>query len=190
MNFNVKTNPTRKQRRSAGMELVEMLIAIGAGLLLLSSVLSITVYTARSFAALGNYADLDRYSRNALDVMSREIRQTRLLVSYQTNRLVFQDNDGVADLIYHWNSANGVLTRQKAGTTTILLTNCDSLCFNIYQRNPSNNFNFYPATNNITGLFDPTMCKLVNVSWTCSRQIRGDRANTESIQTAKIVMRN
>jgi hypothetical protein len=30
----------------------------------------------------------------------------------------------------------------------------------------------------------------VDVSWKCSRQILGEKVNTESVQTAKIVMRN
>jgi hypothetical protein len=32
-------------------------------------------------------------------------------------------------------------------------------------------------------------CKLVSVSWICSRSILGSRLNTESVQTAKIVIR-
>jgi hypothetical protein len=126
---------------------------------------------------------LDRYSRNALDTMSRDIRQTRALTYYQTNKLIFQDNDGATDLTYYWNPSTLVLTRQKASTTTVLLTNCDSLVFYISQRNPSNGFSFYPAA-------DAAACKLVNVKWTCSRQIFAVKANTESVQTAKIVIRN
>jgi hypothetical protein len=34
------------------------------------------------------------------------------------------------------------------------------------------------------------MAKLVDVSWLCSRKILGRKVNTESVQTAKIVMRN
>lgn len=190
MKCTAKSVPARRRIRCAGMELIELLTAVGIGALVLAAVASATVFTARSFVALGNYDDLDRYSRNALDFMSRDIRQARKLVFYQTNTLVFQDNDGVTNLLYHWNPATGVLIRRKAGISTVLLTNCDRLTFRIYQRNPSNNFSFYPATNNITGLFDPTMCKLVNVSWRCWRPILQQRVNTESIQTAKIVLRN
>lgn len=190
MKCTTKSVPGRRRSRCSGMELVELLIAVGIGALVLAAVASVTVFTARSFVALRNYDELDRFSRNALDVMSRDIRQTRSLVFYQTNTLLFQDNDGATNLLFHWEPSTGVLVRQKAGISTVLLTNCDRLSFQIYQRNPSNNFNFYPATNNITGKFDPTMCKLVNVSWTCSRQILRQKVNTESIQTAKIVLRN
>jgi type II secretory pathway pseudopilin PulG len=180
-------------RRGLGIwafTLIEMLVALGLGTLVFLAVASLTVFTTRSFVALGNYDQLDQYSRNALDVMSREIRQARKLVYYRTNWLVFEDHDGTTNLVYHWDPAARLLTSRKGATTTVLLTNCDYLCFDISQRNPSNNFSFYPATNNITGQFDPTMCKLVSVSWICSRTIMGAKANTESVQTAKIVMRN
>ena len=32
--------------------------------------------------------------------------------------------------------------------------------------------------------------KLIDVSWKCSRKIMGEKLNTESVQTAKIVIRN
>jgi hypothetical protein len=190
----MKTNTTQRtppagKPRSA-MTLIEVMMALGLGSMLLGATASLSLFTARSFTALGNYDDLDRYSRNALDVMSRDIRQTRALAAYQPNLLVFQDNDGATNLTYSWNPSTEVLTRRKAAVTTVMLTNCSSLVFNIFQRNPSNAFNFYPATNNMTGVADPSMCKLISVTWKCGRQILGRTANTETVQTAKIVMRD
>jgi len=77
------------------------------------------------------------------------------------------------------------VTRTIGTTNTVLLTQCDFLNFDISQRNPSNNFTFYPcpATN-------VSIAKLIDVSWRCSRQILGAKINTESVQTAKIVIRN
>lgn len=158
-------------------------MAIGVGSIVFTAVAALIVFTARSFVALGNYNDLDRYSRNALDVLSREIRQTQGVVMFQTNQLRFRDWDGQTNLTYIWNASSGILTRQKGNAVSILLTNCDDLCFGIYQRNPSNSFNFYP-TNNVTD------AKLVDVRWVCSRKILGAKLNTESVQNAKIVIRN
>jgi prepilin-type N-terminal cleavage/methylation domain-containing protein len=190
MKLSLTTIPRSRRNCCSGMTMVELMIALGISSVILLAICSLTVFTARSFLALANYDSLERYSRSALDVMSREIRQTQTLIDYKTNRLVFQDHDGSTNLIYFWDPYNHVLSRQKAGSTTILLTNCDSLTFNVFQRHPKEKFTFYPATNNHTGQFDPTMCKLINVNWTCSREIRGVKANTESVQTAKIVMRN
>ena len=36
---------------------------------------------------------------------------------------------------------------------------------------------------------DRTNCKLIAVSWVCSRTILGSKMNTESVQTAKIIIR-
>jgi Tfp pilus assembly protein PilW len=190
MKLYLKTISHSRRDCCSGMTMVETMIALGISSVVLLAICSLSVFTARSFLALTNYDSLEKYSRSALDVMSREIRQTRTLIDYQTNRLVFQDYDGATNLIYFWDPYNHILTRQKAGATTVLLTNCDSLTFNVFQRNPKENFAFYPATNNNTGNFEASMCKLINVTWTCSREIRGEKANTESVQTAKIVMRN
>lgn len=154
------------------------------GSLLLAAVASFSVFTARSFIATGNYADLDSASRNSLDIMTRDIREARALTLFQTNKLVFTANDGQS-LTYFFNPSTAKLTRQKGDQNTVLLEQCDYLIFNIYQRNPSNNFTFYPVQNNRV-----EMAKLVDVSWKCSRKILGEKMNTESVQTAKIVMRN
>jgi Prokaryotic N-terminal methylation motif len=170
--------------RRCGFTLVELMVATGLGTLVLAGIASLTMFTARSFVALANYDELDRTSCHALDTLSTEIRQTRGITSYATNRLVFRDADGLS-LTYAWDPSTGVLTREKTNTTTVLLTQCDYLCFNISQRNVSNNFIFYPAatTNLITA-------KLVDVSWRCSRKILGNKVNTETVQTAKTVIRN
>jgi hypothetical protein len=64
-----------------------------------------------------------------------------------------------------------------------MLTSCDYLSFNGYQRNPTNNFQFLTAST-------PEQTKLISVSWRCSRKILGAKVNTESVQTAQICIRN
>ncbi len=176
-----KTNDQAK-RRAAGMTLIEIVVASGVGTLILTAVAFLSMFGARSFAAMGNYGDLDRKSRNALDIMSKEVRQSRSLTSFSATRLVFQDND-TNTLTYSYDSTAHTLTRTKGAETVVLLTGCDYLNFDISQRNPSNGFTFYPTTNVSTA-------KLIDVSWKCSRTILGSKVNTESVQTAKIVIRN
>ena len=95
--LNQTTHCSQSQRRR-GVTLIELLASVGVGSLVLTVVAMLTVFTARSFEALKNYDSLDRYSRNALDTMSREIRQTRALTYYQTNKLIFlQDREFRAD---------------------------------------------------------------------------------------------
>lgn len=170
------------KRRCSAMTLVELMVTGAIGLLVLTAIAMLSMYSARSFVAMGNYADLDAASRNALDIMSREIRQTQGLNSFTSTKLVFQETDSNT-LTYVYDPSDRTLTRQRAGINTVLLEQCDFLNFHISQRNPSNAFAFYPATSAATA-------KLIDVSWRCSREILGSRINTESVQTAKIVIRN
>jgi hypothetical protein len=170
------------------MTLVELMVATGAGSIVLAAVLALFLFSARSFAALGNYVDLDNKSRNALDTMSSDIRQADFLSSYQTNQLIFQTTDPTTSntlaLTYLYDPAATTLTRTLGVRSTVLLTNCTYLNFGIFARNP------------IGGSWDaysngvPSNCKLVQLSWVCQRDILGGRiANTESVQSAKVVMR-
>lgn len=158
------------------------MVSIAIGSIILAGVASMVSYTGRSFAAMVNYVDLDRKSRNALDVMTRDIRQTSQLSAYATNRLDFIDSDA-GTLSYIYDPSARTLTKSKGGTNTVLLTECDALLFNIFQRNPvAGTYDQYPTAT-------VTNAKLVQVTWTCSRQIMASRVNTESVQTAKIVIR-
>ncbi len=178
-----------RQSSQGAFTLLEMLVSMAVSGIILTALLSFTVYSSRSFAAMENYVDLEQKSMNALDNMTRDIRQTMALSSYSTrtvngqlvtNSLTFTDSDG-QPLIYSY--TDDVLVRQKGGETTMLLTNVDFLSFLIYQRNPiGGGYEQYST-------FTPETCKLISVSWICSRSILGSKINTESVQTAKIVIR-
>ena len=170
-------------KRRAGFSLVEMMVALGIASLVMVATASLTSYTGRSFAALYNYSDLDQASRNALDTMSKQIRQTRRLMEGAATRLVFEDFDG-AQLEYNYSPNARILTRVKAGEPNkILLRNCDELTFSLFQRNPiGGSYNVYPTATAAT-------CKLVQLRWSCSRDLINSRVNSESVQSSKIVIR-
>jgi hypothetical protein len=175
--------PQVQQRRACtAFTLVELCIAVAVGVLVCGVVLAMTTYTGRTFAALGNYSDLDRSSRLAVDTITTDIRQARVLTSYATNQLVFTDTTN-GTFSYTWDPQDQTLTRVYNGQSRVLLTSCASLMFHISQRTPSNNFEFWPAT-------AVTNAKMVDVSWTCSRSVMGQLINSESVQTAKITIRN
>jgi type II secretory pathway pseudopilin PulG len=189
MKFIGLTRNRETARLHRASTLVELLVSVGIGSIVLVAVATLSIFSSRSFVALGNYMDLDKASRNALDNMTRDVRQTVRLTSFATNELVFTDYDN-SPLTFSWNPNTKLLTRTKNGATKVLLSQCDYLSFQISQRNPiPGQFNFYPATNT-AGIYDPGLCKLVDVSWRCSRQILQKKVNTESVQTAKIVLRN
>lgn len=173
----------------SGFTLSEMSMAIAVSSIILTALLSFTVYAAKSFVAIENYVDLEQKSQNALDTMTRDIRETQCLSNYTTrvvsgqtvtNSLTFHDFDN-QPLTFIF--TNNVLERVKGNTSTMLLTNVEFLTFQIFQRNPiQGQWEQYPAG-------DIATCKLISVSWICSRTILGSRLNTESVQTAKIVIR-
>ena len=196
------TSITRKGNKTgcAGMTLVELLMAVGISGMIFVAVGMMILFSGRSYAALANYVDLDNRSRGALDRMSKEIRQvdcvtnsaTATLPSGQvvTNRLVLSgtDADGSAyTLTYDYDSATQTLVRTKAGGsypgTNTLLTGCTYLNFGMYQRVPKmNSFDQFDAA-------DLATCKVVQLDWICSRKIFNRTANTENIESAKVVIR-
>jgi len=143
---------------------------------------SISVLSGRSFAAFYNYVDLDDNNRIAMDTLTRDLRECNRVTSCSSSTLVIEDSDGVS-VTYAFNAGTKRLTRTKAANVRTLLQGCDSLTFAIAQRNPvSGTYDVYPTAT-------PATAKVVNVSWNCSRQILGRTANTENVQTARIVIR-
>ena len=172
------------------MTLVELMVATGVGSIVLAAVMALSLFSARSFAALGNYVDLDIKSRTALDQMSSDIRQADKLTAASSTSLTFQTTDpntsNTVSLVYNYNPATQILTRTYNGQTTTNLTGCTFLQFSIFQRNTiGGTYDQYP----IDDMNRPDLCKLVQLTWVCQRSILGRIANTESVQSAKVVMR-
>jgi hypothetical protein len=179
------------RRRAAAFTLVEVMITLGIATMFVVGVITFTTITFRQgIFAIGNYTDLNNRSRKTLDIMSRDIRNASGLVYYTASSIKLTNDDG-SEFRYEWDGTDK-FTRSsrnpKAGAyywkPTIMMTNCDFMRFNIYQRNPTNNFNFVSAAGNWN------QTKLIDVSWRCSRTYLGSKLNTESVQTARIVMRN
>jgi hypothetical protein len=183
-------------KRVGGWTLAEVMVGLVLGSMLMAMTGSLWLFGNRSFAALGNYADLDARSRNALDLMSRDLRPAARVTGFQnsgTTRWLRVTNATAGTTItYTWSATPRTLVCQKTGQPDeVYLTECDRWDFELYQRAPQKSgcYAFYPSTN-AAGVYDPSICKLVNMSWKCSRSILGSQANTESVQTAQLVLRN
>lgn len=171
-------------RRQSGMTLVEILVASAISAIVITVVMTLTIFATRSVKAMTNYTELDQASRNTLDLLTRDIRQASKLDVFAANKIVLRNPlpDNSTCTYLYTAGANGTLVRSNSSGVQVLLKGCDSLTFKISNRYPSNDFMFYSATKDTA--------KLIDVSWKCSRKIKGEKLNTESIQTAKIVMRN
>lgn len=185
---------TASRRRAAGISLIEVLVAMGIGSLVLAAVSSLTMYAAKATTAMANYTDLDTKSRYALDVISREIRQASSVLSFQTNlslTLTNASQNAIVTLTYDPNARTVVMSKTGQADLTAL-SECDRWNFSLYQRTPyitATNVLYYPATNT-AGVLDVRLCKLINLSWKCSRTIFAQKVNTESVQAAQIVLRS
>ena len=173
------------------MTLVELQIASAIAVVLFSAVMALAFYTARSFAAFTNYVDLDANSRNALDLMSSEIRQADLVTAATSTNLTFQTTDPATlaqhTIKYAYDAGKKEVSRVfDGGQPDVLLTECSFLQFATFQRNTTPSFDnaFVPVATS-----QPNLCKVVQLTWICSRKILGKSSNTESVQSAKVVIR-
>ena len=181
----MECNVTSTKRRSAAaFTLIEYIVGMSLASIIMLGLTQLTFFTGRSFAALLNYTELDKYSRNALDQMVYKIRQADAMTSFSANRMDFSYNT-TNTLTYYYNRDQKTLTETLGTRSKVLLRGCDMLTFSIYQRNTAaGTYDQFPAT------LTNNAVKLVQLNWTCSRTVLGARINSESVQSAKIVIRN
>jgi len=168
---------------NAGFTLLEVMVASAIALVVLLVVVSLSWYSGRSFVAVANYVDLDQASQLALDKMSREIRQAHRVTDFSPTSISLLDVDN-NPLNFFYDPGARTLGRVSGGQTNVMLTGCDFLQFAKYQ---------HTAISNTFDAYDPayvTNTRLIQVTWKCSRQILGAKVNTESVQSAKIALRN
>lgn len=187
MNTTQHDSSRGRARSRCAMTLVEVLVAMGIGSIVLTIIASLTVFGARSFMALGNYAILDQHSRQAIDTMERDMRQATAVTGWSSNSttrwIQFTNSNTSTSFKYTWDKASQTLSSSTKG---LVLTNCTDWTFSLWQRTPQKN-----QTNIFFGADSPSLCKLVDMTWKCERSLRGTNLiNSESIQTAQVVLRN
>jgi type II secretory pathway pseudopilin PulG len=182
--------PTR--RKQSGWTLVEIAVAVGVFSISGLALATIFLFCIRSFAAMTNYAVLNRANRYAMDTVVREIRQSINVVNYSSNAtsraLTLLNGDGLT-VTYAFDSGTKQFTRNDGTTTTTLLTNCNLLNFQLYVRPPeSNSFDNYPIVTSSTNWQSDV--KVVELSWKTSMAICPTAlVNSEEVQTAKVIIR-
>lgn len=162
--------------------LVEVMVTMAVGSIVMAALAAMILYTARSFATLSNYVDLDNRSRTALDIITRDVRQVDSVAAFSSNSITFVDYD-LTNLTFNYDAGSRTLTRIKGDDKKELLSECDQLEFRMFQRNTvSNSYDLIVSTDEYQG-------KAIDISWICSRKILGAKVNTESVQTARIIIR-
>lgn len=179
------------QNKRRGWTLVEMMVATAVFSIAALAVGSLFMFSMRSLASLGNYAALDQQNRHAMDILTKELRESILIQNYQTNATsatLSLLNGNTQAVVYSFNRNNKQMVRQINGVSQILLTNCDLLQFQLFTREPNTNtpYEFFPSA---TGNWSNSV-KLVQLTWRTAKTLNPTtRINSEDVQTARIVIR-
>ena len=180
------TSTKNRAASSRGFLLAEAMMAVGVTSILMLALCSFSMFAGRSFAALFNYVDLDDCNRIVMDQLSRDIRQANRVVTFSTTSLTLEATDSFGNIYstaYTYYPTQRKLSRIQDGIPKTVLTECDNLRFDVAQRNPiGGTYDVYSAAT-------PDTAKVIDVSWVCSRTVFGRKENSESVQTARIVIR-
>ena len=180
------------QRSRSAWTLVEIMVAVAVfsivGLVLMGTYL----FSVKTMASMYNYALLDQSNRQAMDQLTREIRQARKVLNYTTNSITIQtadeDNTTGPTVTYSFSpNAQKMIRTSTDGTSKAILNNCSLLSFQLFKRCPSNSiFGSFPvATNDWMNTV-----KVLQLTWKTSIILSTGIVNSENIQTARIVIRN
>jgi prepilin-type N-terminal cleavage/methylation domain-containing protein len=173
-------------KSACGYTLPEMSIAMGIFGLVGLALASAFLFSVKSFASLGNYAILDQANRQALDQLTREIRQARQVTAFSTNSITIVNGDAVAVTYLFRPAAKQLMRTASDGSTKVLLQDCNLITFRLFQRNPiGGTYDIYPAA---SGNWHQTV-KVVQLAWRTSRTTLNGLVQSESVQTARIVIR-
>jgi len=195
MKVTVLPKNRRNRRLESGMTLVEIMIASAISTVVIAIVAILVIFAIRSFAALANYQILDQASSTAADKMSREIREATLVKNFQNagtaKWILFVNTNAIPNYTvrYEWTEAEQTLTSKRSdqAEAEVLLEGCERWDFTFQQRTPQQGPNFGFTTN----MVNQAEAKLVTMTWKCTRALGGTGLfNTESVQTAQIVIRN
>lgn len=171
--------------------LVEMMVALGLFTLVGMAMMGAYIFSVKSMASMYSYSVLDQYNRQAMDQLTREIRQSKKVLAYTTNSITIltANDDGSTGptVTYSFNPTSRKMLRTSSdGTSRLLLNNCSLLQFDLFTRCPSNGmFGVFPvAVDNWSNTV-----KVLQLTWKTSISQPSGIANSENVQTARIVIR-
>jgi prepilin-type N-terminal cleavage/methylation domain-containing protein len=177
-------------RARQGWTLMEMMVAVGIFSLGGAALMGLYLFSVKSMASMYNYSVLDQRNRQAMDLLTREIRQSKKVLDFKTNSITIlaANDDGSTGPVvtYKFVPTTKKMLRTSGGTSNVLLDNCNLLSFQLFTRCPSNEvFGSFPvAINNWSNTV-----KVLQLSWKTSMALPSGIVNSENIQTARIVIR-
>jgi len=178
----------KRNSRKRGWTLLEMMIGVAIFSIAGGAMATAYVFSLRSFQALSNYSVLDQQNREAMDKLTREVRQAWHISAKDANSLTLVDGS-LKPITYTFNRYTQQLTRTVDGQSSVLLENCSLINFTLATRVPNTNVNDQNYYTDIYQTDDVNEAKVVNLSWKTRRELPGGVGQSENIQTARIVIR-
>lgn len=176
----------KQNSRRVAFSLLEMLVAVGIFSVVGASVGTAYLFGLRSFQGLSNYAKLDKQNRQAMDLITKEIREAYGVLDFKNGSSAYITIlDGNTNTIkYSFNNSAQTMSRYTNGTLDkVLLQNCSLVKFHLGMRpGKTNTWGYYQTTN-------VNDAKVVDLTWKTGIQLRTGLTNSENIQTAQIVIR-
>lgn len=180
--------PAPKARQ--GWTLMEMMIAVGLFSLVGMALMGTWIFSVKTMASMYAYSVLDANNRQAMDQLTREIRQAKRVLAYSTNSITIltAKEDGTTPTVtYSFSPSTKKMIRSSSDEgSRQLLDNCSLLQFQLYTRCPSNAvFGAFPvAVNNWSNTV-----KVLQLTWKTAVTRPDGIINSENVQTARIVIR-
>jgi prepilin-type N-terminal cleavage/methylation domain-containing protein len=176
------------RRAVQGMTLIELMIAMGIFSVVSMALMTIFIFSLRSFETMSNYANLDRDNRLAMAMITRDVRQASYVANYVADPPTLTLVSGSEKISYLYDEKAQTLTRSSSDEgDKVLLERCSELKFNLFQRNAvGGSYDVFPVAK---GSWTNT-AKVVELSWKTNRRLKGtSRINSEYMETARIVIR-
>jgi len=164
---------------------MELLVALTITAFVLLAVMSFYLFSVNSFASTSTYTVFNSRSRNASDIISRDIRNSSSVSAATTNQLVLNLQAEPDQVTYTYDSAARTLTRVQGSSSKTLLQQITYLNWTLYE---------WPSNGASYGVFQPAAvpgnAKFISLQWDCAARLSGSRSNSASLQTAMIELRN
>lgn len=178
----------KRTSKRAAWTLLELMLGVAIFSIAGGAMATAYVFGLRSFQALSNYSILDQQNREAMDLLTREVRQAWYVSAKDNNSLTLVDGNRKT-VTYTFSPSAKKLIRSINGVNEVLLNDCSLINFTMATRVPNTNVNDQNYYTDIYKTSDINEAKVINLSWKTRRELPGGVGQSENIQTARIVIR-
>lgn len=125
-----------KRKNTRAFTLVEVMVSMTLAAILLAGIISSNLFATKSMYLAGDYADMNRQARRALDLMAADVRQlTSVTINSNGFSGTIANPDKTASTMsisYAYDSTAHTLTRTYGSNQLVLVRNINTCVFNCY----------------------------------------------------------